>query len=351
VPLAVNFRGEKVASSSSPNPIRFQAHIEKRLADTRKGGADVIGFETQDTQKVRAFKNLRVKGNKIVFQGAGTTYWQEIGKKAAQKVPVTDPSAPYYSPSFIPGSDDILIHARWSDSGYTMFELAELQAQLAVEVQGLPLGRYFSPVICDCNGQTRTIAFLKTGGSYLSGDILATAGAGLYLGDVTPGISKLVPNITVSITNIRFMPSEINVEDRVNMRFLETDKKLLVQQSDRAFVIDFGAKPDKLGKYPHTTLASGEMSTELVVSPSLVKKGGFVAENIAFVDFFQVYIAPGNHVKEGEAVWSKPANATKGLVRLSLDGGHDITWTEDGKKLLWFLGMSLPCPRVSVMLY
>jgi len=37
-------------------------------------------------------------------------------------------------------------------------------------------------------------------------------------------------------------------------------------------------------------------------------------------------------------VWSKPANATKGLVRLSLDGGHDVSWSRDGKKVFWFLG-------------
>jgi len=342
VPLTANSRGEKVASSESPAPIRFTAHIEKRLAETRKGGVDVVGFETQDSQKVRAFKELRAHGDgkKVVFQAAGVTYWQEVGKKTAQKVPVTDPDAPYYSPSFIPGVEDTILHARWSDSMYTKFELADLQAQVAVEIQGLPFGRYFSPVICRCDGQTRTIAFLKTSGSYLSGNILATAGAGLYLGDITPNISGLVPNITVSITNIRFVPSEIDVEDRVNMRFLETDKKLLVQQSNRAFVIDFSAKPNKLGEYPHTTLASGEMSTELVVSPSLAKKGEFVPENIAFVDFFHVYLAPGDRVKEGEAVWSRPANATKGLVRLSLDGGHDVTWTDDGKKLFWFLGLS-----------
>jgi hypothetical protein len=353
VPLTANSRGEKVASSESLAPIRFTARIEKRLAETRKGGVNVVGFETQDSQRVRAFKELRVhsEGKKVVFQAAGVTYWQEVGKKAAQKVPVTDPDAPYYSPSFVPGVEDIVIHARWSDSVYTKIELADLRAQVAVEVQGLPFGRYFSPVICRCDSQTRTIAFLKTGGSYLSGNILATAGAGLYLGDITLNISELVPNITVSITNIRFVPSEIDVEDRVNMRFLETNKKLLVQQSNRAFVIDFSAKPNKLGKYPHTTLASGEMSTELVISPSLVKKGEFVAENIAFVDFFHVYLAPGDRVKEGETVWSRPANATKGLVRLSLDGGHDVTWTDDGKKLFWFLGVSLLSPKISVILY
>src|ERR1700679_2189781 len=76
VPLTVNQRGEKVASSIPPYPIRFTAHIEKRLAETRRGGADVVGVETQDTQYVSSLKELRVdeKGHKAVFQAAGITY-------------------------------------------------------------------------------------------------------------------------------------------------------------------------------------------------------------------------------------------------------------------------------------
>lgn len=122
------------------------------------------------------------------------------------------------------------------------------------------------------------------------------------------------------------------------MRFLKTNKQLLVQQSNRAFIIDFGRKADKFGKYPHTTLATGKTSRELAISPKASKKGQYAVDNIAFVDIFHVYLTSGSNVRDGEAVWSKPANATKGLIRLSLDGGHDINWTPDGKKLLWFLG-------------
>ncbi|KAK0458560.1 uncharacterized protein EV420DRAFT_364695 [Desarmillaria tabescens] len=43
----------------------------------------------------------------------------------------------------------------------------------------------------------------------------------------------------------------------------------------------------------------------------------------------------------------KPGNATDGLVRLSLDGGHDVTWSEDGKKIFWFLGPYLHFLEVS----
>ena len=337
VPLTVNQRGEKVASSTPPHPIRFTAHIEKRLAETRRGGTDVVGVETQDTQNVSSFKELRVdeKGHKAVFQAAGVTYWQEVGKKVPTKVPVIDQNAPYYSPTFVRGEDHIVLHARWSDSDFTTFELADIRAGVAYEIQGLPLGRYFSPILCECAGPKRQIAFLKSDGTYLSGDIVATAGAGLYIGDIVLPSSE-TQNVT--ITNLHFVPSEINTNDRqTNIHFLDGRKKLLVHESSRAFTIDLGAGPDKLGAYTHKTLASGEMSSELAVSPKW-KDDSIVIQTIAIVDVFDVYITSAKNVKDDEAVWAKPANATKGLTRLSLDGGHDITWTRDGKKIFWFLG-------------
>ena len=337
VPLTVNQRGEKVASSAPPHPISFTAHIEKRLAETRRGGADIVGVETQDTQKVSSFKELRVdeKGHKAVFQAAGVTYWQEVGKKVPVKVPVIDKNAPYYSPTFVRGEDHIVLHARWSDSDFTTFELADIKAGVAYEIQGLPLGRYFSPTLCEYNGPKRQIAFLKSDGTYLSGDIVATAGVGLYIGDIVLPSSK---SQKVTITNLRFVPSEIDTDDlQTNIRFVDGRNKLLVQQASRAFTIDLKAGPDKLGAYIHKTLASGKMSTELAISPK--RKGkSIVAQSIAIVDVFDVYITSAKNVKDEEAVWAKPANATKGLTRLSLDGGHDITWTRDGKKIFWFLG-------------
>ena len=335
VPLTVDQRGEKVASSTPPHPIRFTAHIEKRLAETRRGGIDVVGVETQDTQKVSSFKELRVdeKGHKAVFQAAGVTYWQEVGKNVPTKVPVIDKNAPYYSPTFVRGEDHIVLHARWSDSDFTTFELADIRAGVAYEIQGLPLGRYFSPILCECEGPKRQIAFLRSDGTHLSGDIVATAGAGLYIGNIVLPSSE---GQNITITNLHFVPSEINTYSRqTNIRFLDGSKKLLVHEASRAFTIDLGAGPDKLGGYTHETLATGKMSSELAISPKL-KDNSIVAQTIAIVDVYDVYITSAKNVED---VWAKPANATKGLTRLSLDGGHDITWTRDGKKIFWFLGM------------
>lgn len=371
VPLAVNSRNERIASSHPPYPIQFTARIEKQLAETRKGGADVLALETADTQPIYALRNLRIdeSGTRVVFEGAGKTYWQDVGKDGkGGDVPVASLRSPYYSPAFVPGENHLVIHARWSDSLYTSFELADLNTGKAYEIRGLPMGRYFSPVLCASKGSTRTLAFLKSAGTYLSGDILATGGEGLYFATVElPSLDNDFPDIPVS--NLRFIPSEIEVSyDRVNMRFIEENKKLLVQQGQRAFFIDLEGPVDVTGIPRHTTLVEGAMSSEVAVAPRSVyghkghkhHKGHIEPENAAFVDFFHVYFVPGQSVRakqeqehefpwpwgrhkkpfEPKPVWSRPGNATKGLVRLSLDGGHDVTWSSDGKRLFWLLGMS-----------
>ena len=342
VPLATNVRGERVRSSTDPFPIPFIAHIEKYLAETLRVESDVLTMETQDTQRVHAFKELRVDetGSRAVFQAAGATYVQGVDEKHAFRVPVAHESSPYYSPSFVSGADNLILHARWSNSEFSSFELADLDSGIAHELEGLPFGRYFSPVLCESQSSQRQIAFVKSGGDLLTGDIVATANVGLYIGDIILPPKDADISRSITIRNLRFVPSEIDSEGRVNMRFLDANKKLFVQQSNRAFVIDLEAGPDERGSYPHSTLASGQISKEIVVSPKAGRKGkeSYAASHIAFVDIFDVYLAPGEHVAEDEAVWSKPGNATTGLTRLSLDGGHDLTFSPDGKKVFWFLG-------------
>ncbi|KAI1784218.1 hypothetical protein LXA43DRAFT_1043367 [Ganoderma leucocontextum] len=329
IPLASNKDGERVATEE-PQVIPFQAHIEKRIAETRSSKTDIKSVETADTQRVYAFHELRVDeaGEYAVFQAAGATYVQKVegsSKHHAQPVPVHDSKAPYYSPSFVPGSPHLVIHARWSDVEFTTLELANLTSGTAHVLTGLPLGRYYSPILCACPGSKRQIAFLRKGGDYLTGDVIATAGAGLYTGELTLPSG---PHDKVAIKNVKFVPSEIDTDDVVTtqIQFLEKNKKLLVSSPRRAF------GPDENGEYKHETLATGRMSAELAVPPP--SKSG--KSPVALVDFHHVYYAPA--VKADDAVWSKPANATKGLQRLSVDGGHSITWSADGAKLFWFLG-------------
>ncbi|KAJ7334166.1 hypothetical protein DFH08DRAFT_300863 [Mycena albidolilacea] len=348
VPITTNSRGERIRDPSrTPAPIRFKAHIEKRLAETVRGTFDLVGAETAATQRVTAFQQLRAdsKGKRVVFQAAGVNYVQPLGKASAIRVPVLDSAAAYYSPEWVPG-DDLVIHARWSNTNFTTFEVADLASGKAYEVAGLPLGRYHSAVVCECSGSHRRIAFLKTGGDRLTGEIVATAGEGIYVGDLTlPG-----GNGKVEIKNVRFVSSDISPWGAANMRFIEKNKKLLVQQSDRAFIIDLEPGPSGVaGTYSHLPVASGEMSTEIAVSsPHITKsKKGYAPTGVAFVEGFHVYFVAGDKLDNDEAVWAKPANATAGLTRLSLDGGHAITWSPDGTKLFWFLGPYLHSLEVS----
>lgn len=333
VPLSTNSRGERTKARASPAPIRFVARLEKRIADTRSSDTDVLAIEISDTQRVHAFTELRTNadGSKVAFQAAGVNYVYDVEDAKVAAVPVLHKHAPYFSPSFVPNAEDLVIHARWSDTNFTTFELANTTSGDTYGLTGLSLGRYYSPVLCECSGVHRRIAFIKTGGDYLSGDIVATADAGLYVGDIALPSSFSFVKGTLEVKNVQFV-SSVPAQDspgQTKIRFLEKASKILVQQSNYAFVIDLAAGPDENGEYVHETLASGEMSSELVVNPH--------KSEVAFVDFMHVYYAP--KVAKDEAVWSKPGKATKKLARLSLDGGHDVVWSGNGKKLLWLLGM------------
>ncbi len=349
VPLVENEFGEKV-SGGTPKPIKFTAHIKKYLGKLRTiDDIDLVGIETADTQRVRAFKDLRAdaKGKRVVFQAAGETFVQVVGDKKPTKVPVLYEDSPYYSPSIVDDEHSIIVvHARWDDQNFTVFELSNIEEGKATEIIGLPRGRYLYPIIHQVDRKHGVIAFVKIASDYLTGDVVATAAPGLYLADI------VTDGEAITMSNLRLVPSEISLGDRINMRFLlGSHSQLLVQQSDRAFIIDLAGKVDDDGKPPHRTIASGKMSQEIAVSVGsqsswmlmarrLLGLSQYAAERIAFVDFFHVYLVDGSKLKEDEAVWSKPGNASDGLARLSLDGGHSVTWSDDGKKVFWFLGWS-----------
>lgn len=338
VPLTTNTFGEKV-KSGEPKPIRFEAHIEKRIAETVTANTDLLALETQDSQRIHAFTDLRVNedGSAVTFQAAGVTYAHKVSKKGEvhpKKVPALY-DAPYYSPTFVRHADDLILHARWSDTKFTTFELANLTSGVAYEIDGLPLGRYYSPILCECMGSQRLIAFIKTAGDYMTGDIVATAQPGLYMGHIELPPASADKSHKISIKDIHFITGDVNYGDpsKTKIRFIEKNAKILVQQSQEVFVIDLGDDRDEFGKFQRYTVSSGAMSAELVAA---VASDYQKAKHTAFVDFFHVYVASG--IEADDAVWSKPGKATKGLARLSLDGGHDVIFSGDGKTLFWLLG-------------
>lgn len=333
VPLLTNVSGEKVAGGA-PKIIPFTATVEQRLAATRTGQTDILALETASNQRLHAFVELAVddSGSRIAFQGAGVTYHAGFDpstkKTNPQRVPVLRPGSAYFSPSFIPGRRGLLIHTRWSDRNYSTFEIADLYSMNAYELTGLPLGRYTQPTLCTCRGNVKQIAFIKVSNDYLTGNIIATADPGLYTGKLILPDSSLGHGGSVKIKDVRYIGANVNQD--ASIRFLEGNKKLLVQEGSTARVIDLASGPDNLGNYNQTTVANGRMTTEVRAAPNL--------QRLAFVDSYNVFVVQKDNVGD-EPLWSKPGNATKGIARVSLDGGHDVSWSADGKRLFWFLGM------------
>ena len=164
---------------------------------------------------------------------------------------------------------------------------------------------------------------------YLTGSVVATADPGLYLAEFTLPESPVKEAQSLKLQNLRRINSEIAVGETVTLKFLEGNKKLLAQQSDRAFVIDLAGGANALGDYNHTTVAEGRMTREVTVNEQ--------QDKIAFVDSYNIFVVDSKNIDDNP-LWSKPGNATKGIARVSLDGGHDITWDSSGKRLFWFLG-------------
>jgi hypothetical protein len=339
VSLSVNSLGEKLRSDIGPSPIPFIAHIEKNIAETRRtdAGVNVLLQEMRDIERTYAFKELNVdeNGKRALFQAAGGVFIQEVGDSAdvAQPLPVHYPEMEYYSPNFIPRFSDLAIVARWSNTNFTSFEIINITSKVSYELIGLPVGRYRAAALCDRSGRNRTVAFVKTAGDVLTGNVVATLRPGLYVASLE--LPTTSPNSRkIKLRNWRHIPSDINPDDSsLAFHFVHKNTKLLVQEAARAYIIDLDGMPNELGQHPSKEVASGRASSELKVSYS-----GGKPHSIGFVDYRHVYVAPAHTTDQAQSVWSKPGNATKGLARVSLDGGHNLVWTKDGKKLFWFLG-------------
>jgi hypothetical protein len=350
VPLTLNEDSERI-SGGNPQRIPFKAKIEKRLAETMKAEIDLLQIQTAPTQQVNALRDLSIDetGSRIAFEAAGITYVQDLaGDSKPIPIPRLHPRTTYYSPSFIPHLPDLVIHAKWSNRNFTAFEISNVTSGKFYELTGLPFGRYAAPTICECTGSSRRIAFVRTAGDTLTGATVAISNPGLWVGDLRLP-SPEDETREIEVTGLKFITSEA-VESAFGepappkMRFFEGGKKLLIQMTQRAFVIDFSDQKD--GKPIIHELAKGRMSMELAAAP---RKSGLAMESIAFIDFGQVYLAPGDAVKPEVPVWTKPGNATKGVARVSVDGGHDIIFSGDGKKLFWLLGRSID-PRINHLL-
>ncbi|KAI6117523.1 hypothetical protein EDD16DRAFT_1481316 [Pisolithus croceorrhizus] len=339
VPLSKNTVGERVAGAE-PRPVRFHAQIEIKVADTLRAKTDVRDLE-EENQRLHAFTHLSLdnSGKKALFQASGVTYLQVIGSSVpAERVPVAHPKAAYYSPSFVGGDGALVIHARWSDTFFSRFEIADLNSGTVYELTNLPMGRYFSPVVSGGDTARRTIAFIKLGGGVLTGDVVATTHTGIWVGEITlPTEGSSSP--VIEVEGARKISTTIDPsDDKLKISFISSSK-LLVQESDRVFTVDLSEDADEWGRYVEEELAEGYSTDELAFSHA--------SQGAAFVNFLHVYYAP--NVNTSTALWSKPGKAPTGLTRLSLDGGHDVVFSGDGTVIGWLLGPYLHTVPVSLL--
>ncbi|THV08005.1 hypothetical protein K435DRAFT_959464 [Dendrothele bispora CBS 962.96] len=348
VPLTLNRFGEKVAGGT-PTPIPFKAQVRLQLADTLRGGIDLLKLETRDTHRIHALKELAIDdtGDRAVFQAAGTTVVQNFGHRNFTAVPVLIPGAPYYSPSFVPRANHLILHSRWSDVDFTSFELADMDTGVALELTGIPMGRYFAPVMSDNAGAARSIAFIKTGGDLLTGNVVATARPGIYVGQIRLPVEGSQSE-DVPVTNVHFVASQVDAKDKNTVLRFVGESILVVQQATKVFTIDLIADPNSYSQLQQTTLLTGRMSNEISVHPSPLSKAAAIdMGQIAFLEYQHIYLVNGKNVRSGEMLWAKPGNATQGLARLSVDGGHSIAWSRDGRKVFWLSGPTIFSLEVS----
>jgi hypothetical protein len=367
VPLAHNAEGELVAATKAtknedlvPKVIPFTAQISKKLAETRRMKTDVRKFESSP-QRVRAFTQLALdeSGKHATFTGAGQTWVQALGdspinpttldplddanflgtSKPAQRIPHLHSSAGYYSPSFVPASSFIL-HARWDNTHFSSLELADLESGQVWEVAGLPKGRWFGAVISGSveNG-VRTVVMVKTGGDVLTGNVVATAQTGVWVGEITLP-SHSCSEGTVELTNLHYVQSSVDPSDVVKLSFVDgKSSEVLVQQSDSVLRVSLRDGAEEV-------VARGKGTDELIFSPSgsvpsmsSRLAGRYQATGgAAFVSLFHVYYASPSSVDSEKAMWAKPGKAPENLARLSGDGGHDVVFSSDGSVIGWFLG-------------
>ncbi|KIJ44168.1 hypothetical protein M422DRAFT_67773 [Sphaerobolus stellatus SS14] len=357
IPLTKDSRGEKVLAGE-PKIVPFKAKIEKRLAETWRPSTDLRQVELAEKQRVHAFKELSADsaGKHVVFQAAGVTFVQEVDSSSnAIRVPVLDPTATYYSPSFIPNTSQSVVHAKWSETNFTSLELADLETKTVYPITGLPIGRYILPTVSGGGSLNRKLAFVRLGGDLLTGDILETRGTGIYVGDISlPQSDAENDSSSIAIQNVQQIPSDVALWDvaSLRLRFTRGSDVLLVQQHGRDFVIDLASGPNEFGQFAQEILVTAKTASEVAISPVLssdpFKNSQSAVQHVAFVDFLQVFHVSGNNL-DGKPLRSKPGDSTPGVQKVSLDGGHDLAWSGDGKRLFWFLGPYLHYVNVDAL--
>lgn len=325
--------GERIAAKVAPEKLAFEAHVDLALGETRYNEVNVHDSELRDNIQVRSLRSLRSndQGTRVVFEAAGDNVVLDVVSRRLVTIPKVDDDESCYSPSFMTESGRVL-QACWHDQKLTRFVLSDPYDKMpAQEIEGLPRGRYISPV---SNGEY--ICFVRTGKDYISGDIEETYGEGIWVGRIQ--ITQLRAGFDrVIISDLKHLSTiQSSFETKLELAAVNGRVTLLVQNPNS--VVEYDIQTGQRRR-----IAIGATTVEMAAT--LTKDG---STSLAFRDFQQIWLYPNLSVsKAPKEVWSKPGRAPGSLIRLSMDGGHDVTFSGNHQTVFWLHGPTLYITKIS----
>ncbi|EJD46085.1 hypothetical protein AURDEDRAFT_184428 [Auricularia subglabra TFB-10046 SS5] len=335
VPLAVLPNGERAASvASQPHVIPFTAHVDKRVAELLTNDKDLLRSETAPIQRVHAFRGLRIdeSGARALVADHASSYLIHLKgfDPRIVRIPTLHPDKPYYSPAFVPGTPYV-IHIRWSDSEFSALELVDTDTLSVRELSGVPPGRMDGLAVSaspDSASGLHTVAWIRTAGDDITGNVAHTLGAGLCIATLDLH--------SAAVTSVRLVHRDI---EAARLRFAGGEKYLVVEHARGAYALNL------FEDGPPITLATGNFTTEVAVG--LRAKDSFLDHLVgasdqprvsasAFIDFAHLHVTQTRDIPLFSGTRGKLAS--KDLVQVSASGGHDLVFSEDGETVFWLIG-------------
>ncbi|KAF7549528.1 hypothetical protein G7Z17_g6320 [Cylindrodendrum hubeiense] len=321
VPLHLNHIGERVVHGS-PKKIPFKATIDIALGETRYSETNIKTNQLASHGQEKALRKLRsdFEGNYVVFEGAGDGYVFDVTSGDLQAIRKPDDFTSCYGPSFIGGSRYI-VQACWDDEDFTTFHLFDRDDKSSVKIEGLPRGRYISPI-----SDGTHIAYIRTGKDYMFGDVEETFGEGIWIADIQLPTTS---SGTASLQAPRRLPIQGYNTDSTLDFSIDTGRLILLVHCSNT-IVQYDVESGISQK-----IAASKTSVEM-------KASTLKQRTVAFRDFQHIWLSAEQASRHG-FIWSKPGHSQTptDLVRLSEVGGHDVTFSADGQKAFWLFGPSL----------
>lgn len=298
------------------------------------GSATVIPFRVQDTRKVsksvrfpievapdrfdvRMLRWVRTSPDKkwVAFQALGHVYLKELPDGEPRRM--TNRQNEFeFCPSWSRDSKWI-VYTTWNDQKLGSIRVASPTDPLLNRAVTVRPGHYVNPVI---SPDGKTVVYEKRSGGRLTSPLYSHE----------PGIYRIGfgGGQPARITKSGSRPQFGMESDRVFLQRVQSEKDA---DNRKLFSVNMDGKEERV----HYT---SQWATDYRLSPD--------GRNIAFVERFNVYVAP--FVKTGQPISIGPKFQGLPVRKLSIQAGDWLHFSGDGLKLHWSLGPELFASRVFV---